>query len=116
MATQSPNTPATPPATPSLPTKPPDASTKVADADLVSPPPFPTPAPGTPAAPKKSLLELLDEHFVQVDDLRGSSSFYPWRGYCKKCGWYTHQFNELDALDLVRKHVQQHWRDVVRFT
>jgi hypothetical protein len=106
------------PATPvkPLPTAP---TTKLQDKDLVSPAePSATPsqaAAAAPATPKKSLLTLIEEHFVQVDDLRSSGSHYPWRGRCKKCGWHTHQFTREDAFLGTRSHAQTHWRDVQRF-
>jgi hypothetical protein len=32
----------------------------------------------------------------------------PARGYCRKCGWQTHQTNEADARAAVVQHAQQH--------
>jgi hypothetical protein len=98
-----------------LPTAP---STKLQDKDLVAPATSPaTQSEQAPAAkqPKKSLLALIEEHFVQIDDLRDSGNHFPFRGVCRKCGWHTHQFSYDEAFVLTRSHAQTHWRDVQRF-
>lgn len=112
-----PAAPTTKTVTPQLPTTP---ARSVTDKDLVAASPLLTPTtppsvvPATPEA-KKTLAELLSEHFVRVDDLRSSGNHFPFRGRCEKCGWHTHQFAEHDARQLTILHVQQHWRDVTRF-
>jgi hypothetical protein len=112
---------ATPNPAPTLPTQPFNAAKQpVKDSELVSPAltkPETEPAADPIVEPqtKKSLLALIEEHFVQVDDLTKGGSHFPWRGLCKKCGWHTHQFNREDAFILTRSHAGQHWRDVQRF-
>lgn len=105
---------------PSLPTQPFTADKQpMKDSALVSPadelPKTEQAAAPVTQQPKKSLLKLIEEHFVQVDDLTVSGSHYPFRGTCKKCGWHTHQFDRESAFILTRSHAQQHWRDVQRF-
>jgi hypothetical protein len=37
-----------------------------------------------------------------------SSTGLPARGYCRKCGWQTHQTNEADARAAVLDHAKRH--------
>jgi hypothetical protein len=109
------------PATPTSPELPSTPTATLKDVDLVSPAdaaatgvvsePAAVPASQEP----KSLMKLIEEQFVQVVDLAGTTSSYPWRGVCKKCGWHTHQFTQDDAFRMTRSHAQIHWRDVTRF-
>lgn len=97
-----------------LPTSP---ATSVKDSDLVSPASKQPAAASAPVSEpsKKTLPQLILEHFVRIEDLSKTGSFYPWRGVCAKCGWQTLQHVKADAEQLVFNHAQQHWRDVSRF-
>lgn len=74
------------------------------------------PAPESILQPEqeKSLLKLIEEQFVQVENIHGTTSLYDWRGTCRRCGWQTHQHDEQAAFQMTRTHAQKHWRDVKR--
>jgi len=57
-------------------------------------------------------MQQLLEEFVKVTLLTNSSSHFKYEGICTKCGWHTMQIAERSAYDLVRQHVQSHWRSV----
>jgi hypothetical protein len=63
---------------------------------------------------QKALEAIVEKNYVSVEDLRKTTSNYPFRGVCKKCGWQTHQMNQADAAALVKTHAMQHWQDAVR--
>jgi hypothetical protein len=75
----------------------------------VNPPSASTPA--AKPAPPKTLQQLL-EPYISVKSLTDSSSHFTHEGICKKCGWHTMQLSDKAARDLLRQHVQQHWRSV----
>ena len=104
---------------PKLPTTPSRNTTdsslvSTAEKPIVKSPVAVIPAPLT-VQPKQTMQQLIEEHFVKVEDLATTASNYPWRGVCKKCGWQTYQFTKDAALQLVRSHAQTHWRDLTRF-
>jgi hypothetical protein len=49
--------------------------------------------------------------YVSIKDL-ADMSHYTCEGVCLKCGWHTLQLDRNQALELMRLHVQSHWRDV----
>ena len=63
----------------------------------------------TVESPQSKLSRLL-ERFVKIEKL--IDSHFKVRAVCIKCGWQTMQISEDAALQLLRVHVQSHWRDV----
>jgi hypothetical protein len=71
------------------------------------------PTPQVPPLPPPvvTLQDALDK-FVSVVDL--PDAYFACKGVCTKCGWQTMQLTQSAARDLVRLHVQSHWRDVAQ--
>lgn len=53
------------------------------------------------------------EQFIEMKELNDPSSHFTVEGICKKCGWHTLQLRAEDAKQLLRQHVQTHWRSVM---
>src|SRR5580700_3128970 len=51
------------------------------------------------------------EKYVQVTKCPDHYNF-KFVAACLKCGWSSHQMTEADAKQILRQHVQCHWRDV----
>lgn len=74
----------------------------------------PEPSITTVVAPPetpKTLQDLL-EKFVVIKELTDPSSHFTHEGVCGKCGWHTMQISRDAAMQLLRQHVQTHWKDV----